>query len=375
MLVDYNINNNNNLNVNEQNAQNYVNPNINENDQNNIINNGERANEENLTFFQKFLKSQTFIFTLFLLMNCILFIFNIFFKFNLLNYSICEWPILYLNQYYRILTHHFFHMNFLHIFFNMLVFYFIGRSLEKRIGSLLTFLIIMKSIFLISFIYLVLIEILKYIVITTLKFKDYNYDFYSSVGFSGILFSIYDILCNFSRVAENIQTLFSFIPIRSKYLPIFYLFFNQSINPHSSYICHVAGIICGFIIKDVLVYITLPSKDSLISFEEHFAKSISFLEIKCNYVRIASIQDVNSLIDLAELDRGFFDLFIFKKIKDSIQKVFNRNNSSDQNILISTNSAINNQKAHLSNPNNNNQQNLRIGDYEMNNIHRLDEEN
>ena len=242
----------------------------------------------------------------------------------------------------------------------MVIFYFIGRTLEKKIGSLYLLLIIIKSIFLISFIYLFVIEILKYIMITTLKFKDYNYDFYSSVGFSGVLFSIYYIKCNFSSVSDQYYSVFNFIPIQARNLPIFYLLFNQLINPNSSYIGHTSGIICGWLIKNMLVYFILPSKIYVVGFEENFENILNFLEKKFNYVKINSIKEIQDLQDLEELDKKIIDLYIFKKIKEIYLRRINLN---EENIFNRENNTANDRRV---NNNNNN--------YQLNNVHRLDEE-
>lgn len=365
-----NINNNANLNINNQseNNRNIINNNnINNNNQPNIIinninndnsNANQRNEQQNTSLFRKLINNQTFIFKLFFTINLVIFIANVFLKFNLMNLSICEWPILYLKQYYRLLTHHFFHLNFIHIFFNLLIFYFIGRILEKKIGSMLLLIIILKSIILISLIYLGIIELLKYIVITSLKFKDYNYDFYSAVGFSGILFCIYEILCLFSSRAENYQNIFSFLPIKSKFLPVFYLFCNQLINPNSSYIGHASGIICGWIIKEVLVYFSLPNKSNVISFESKYEWVVNLLEEKFNYVKISKITNEDDLVDLNELDKKLMDLYLLRKLSALFKGNKELKENNEQNILITSNNAERNAR-------NNN---------EMQNVHRLDEE-
>jgi hypothetical protein len=240
----------------------------------------------------------------------------------------------------------------------MLIFFFIGRIIERKIGSMLLLIIMIKSIILISLIYLGIIELLKYIVINTLKFKEYNYDFYSAVGFSGILFCIYEVLCLFSSRAENYQNIFSFLPIKSKYLPTFYLFCNQLINPNSSYIGHSSGIICGWIIKEILVYFTLPNKSNILSFEKKYEKFVNFLEEKLNYIKISKITNEDDLIDLKEFDKNLMDLYILKKISNLLKGNKEVREGKDQNILITSNNEV-------TNPRNLNQ---------LQNINRLDEE-
>jgi hypothetical protein len=207
-----------------------------------------------------------------------------------------------------------------------------------------------------------------------LKFQDYNYDFYSSVGFTGMLFCIYEIICTFSSRADNYQNLFSFIPIKAKYLPVFYLFCNQLINPNSSYIGHASGIICGWLIKNIFVFFTLPKKANISSFEKVFVKYIDFLETKFQYIKIDSITDNSDLVDLNEMNKNLLDSFLFRKI---IGLIKGDNKQVNENMLI--NNHNNNNSNNLNNVNNvnsNNNNNPReiINRNELQNINRLEEE-
>ncbi len=133
------------------------------------------------SILKKIFKNLTFTFTLIFVINLLLYIALL--KLDISNYSICSWPIFYKSQYYRIITHHFFHLNFIHIAFNMVFFYFVCTNLEHKIGSTYLLLFIFKSTLLISLLYLIQVAILQCVVIKLFQFREYNFDFYCSVGF------------------------------------------------------------------------------------------------------------------------------------------------------------------------------------------------
>ena len=110
----------------------------------------------------------------------------------------------------------------------------------------------------------------------------------------------------------------------------------------------------------MLVYFILPSKIYVVGFEENFENILNFLEKKFNYVKINSIKEIQDLQDLEELDKKIIDLYIFKKIKEIYLRRINLN---EENIFNRENNTANDRRV---NNNNNN--------YQLNNVHRLDEE-
>jgi rhomboid domain-containing protein 1 len=155
-----------------------------------------------------------------------------------------------------------------------------------------------------------------------MKFKDFNYDFYCSIGFSGVLFSLFYFWCNFSSISETYQNFLLVAPIKSKYLPLCYLIFIQILNPNSSFLGHLSGIISGVLIKYIFVYFTFPNKEWILQFEQKTQGScLSNFVGRLNYKNIESVgaQDISE-IDVRMSDFSFIKLF---------KRLFSRNNNNN----------------------------------------------
>ncbi len=288
------------------------------------FNNQPNQNVNNQSFFRSIFKEFTFLFTILLLLNSFIFILGIFGIYETFDFSICDWPIRYKNQYYRIFTHNFIHLSFIHIFFNMIFFYFVGPQVEKRIGTIFTFIYIFHSVIILSIVYLMIAKLLDYFLVHFMKFKDFNYDFYCSIGFSGVLFSLFYFWCNFSSISETYQNFLLVAPIKSKFLPFCYLIFLQILNPNSSFLGHLSGIISGVLIKYFFVFFTFPNKNWIQNFENktHNGCWANFLE-KLNYKRIESVGNQ----DISEIDVQISDFSFIKLFK----RIFNRNRINNNN--------------------------------------------
>ncbi len=96
-------------------------------------------------------------------------------------FTLCPQRIVEHWEVYRILTHAFFHANFLHIALNMLSAFAISSAVEKRVGTVYHLFSTFMSIVMISMVY---------IAISLLFLVIGNNDLYlqHSVGFSGVLF-------------------------------------------------------------------------------------------------------------------------------------------------------------------------------------------
>jgi membrane associated rhomboid family serine protease len=290
---------------------------LNRNDfQNNSLNaNGQENRESVIT---RLLKHVSFIFGFFVLINLGLFTFTIL-KYQLQFYSICPWPILHKHQYYRLITHHFFHADFIHIASNMIFFYIVGRGLEKKLGSVYFFISIVCSMIFISLVYLTIVLLMKYFIVELFGFKEYNYDFYCSIGFSGILFSLFYLQCSLPTVRDSHSYFFGLIPIKSIYSPFCYLVLIQVLNPKASFVGHLSGIVCGYLMKAGLIQIFFPRKKWISAFEERFDIVLTCFKKRLNYVDIKSITNNNDLTDLNELDKGIMDLAIIKYFRSTLR--------------------------------------------------------
>lgn len=302
------------------------------------MNNDLAVNQENNGLVKKICKNWTFTFTYIFLINIGVY-FGTLIKFNLYDFSICQWPIIYKYQYYRMITHNFFHLGIIHIAFNMIFFYYVCKKMEKKIGTAFMLIFIFESVYFISTIYLFQITILKYIIITLFKFTEYNFDFYCSVGFSGVLFSLYYLECNFKKVAETSTQFFGLIPIKAKYSPFIYLLLIQVLSPNSSLLGHLSGILTGYLLKNIFVYFIFPRKEWIESFENKFETLFYCMSNKLKYIQVSCIPQVYQEEELKEIDKRLSDLCIVKYIKNLITKreaALNSNipeDSRDNNII------------------------------------------
>ena len=94
---------------------------------------------------------------------------------RLTSLSISLYPVLYKFQFYRFIIHHFIHYNIFHLLIEILVTYYICKNLEKMIGTLLSFSLILVLIFSTSFLFFLSMIIIKF-VINIFNFS-YNCDF------------------------------------------------------------------------------------------------------------------------------------------------------------------------------------------------------
>ena len=103
---------------------------INNNNINNIdnINNQINSNSINLPEIEQEQKiydpKLTFSFKLFLILNILAYIHSNFKSYKLKNFSLCLYPIFYKNQYYRLITSHFYNYSFFDYCLTMIAFFF-----------------------------------------------------------------------------------------------------------------------------------------------------------------------------------------------------------------------------------------------------------
>ena len=274
--------------------------------------NNQPANQNNSEpCLRKISKHTTFLFTFLSIMMTIIYLSTLIFKLKISDFSLCSWPVYNKRQYYRLLTHNFFHLNFVHIASNLLFFYVVGKELEKKLGTAIFSTIIIQSSILVSIAYLMIVALLKYFLVELINFTEYNYDFYCSAGFSAILFTLLYIKSNFKNVVDSYVMMFGIIPIRSWLIPYTYLVLIQLLIPNSSCVGHLSGIITGAVIKYFLVYFTFPRKEWINEFENGQKGIIEFMKFYLGYVDLELI-NVTDLEDVDEFDKGIMDFIFFK---------------------------------------------------------------
>jgi rhomboid domain-containing protein 1 len=143
----------------------------------------------------------------------------------------------YRREYYRLITHAIFHVNSMHLYYNMSSFLFKGRLLERVMGS-------------IQFAWLIMCFIIGSGMVLTAStlfldayFPQYNAGFSCAVGFSGVLFALNTILPFMLRSPEQSQIMGFQFP--TKYVTLVELVMIHLLVPGSSFLGHLAGIFVG----------------------------------------------------------------------------------------------------------------------------------
>jgi len=239
---------NNNINNNLENNDNNISNNIENNYQinNDSINN--IPEEEEIEIYNpKF----TFSFKLFFILSTLAYIHSYYKSFDFKNYTLCLYPIFIKNQYYRLISSHFYYLNFFDYFSSMIGLFFATKYLEREIGSIYTILIIFHGIILTSILYILAMWLFK----TLFRFSEYNFIYQS--GFTSIDFCLY--LSYFllkKNYRRNIN--FAFIDFRGVHSVYFVILLFQLISPSASIVLNICGTFSAFLIFKFFKYFSLP---------------------------------------------------------------------------------------------------------------------
>lgn len=134
----------------------------------------------------------------------------------------------------------------MHIFMNMTSTMAIGKMLEQRLGTLMTYLTIAYGILLSSCLY-VMLSWLLFVICGYQPLMKQN-----CVGFSGVIFHLSVLETNHSSTNANddnsstrARSVFGLFEVSSKAYPYALLVAIQFIMPHVSFLGHLSGIIIG----------------------------------------------------------------------------------------------------------------------------------
>ena len=142
----------------------------------------------------------------------------------------------------------------MHIGMNMLSYMTLGKSLEKKFGTLFMTFTVAYSVLMTSVIY-ILIALGTYIVGIG-KLMNQN-----SLGFSGVLFHL---LVLESKCRQNTsQSIFGMVQVSAKYYPWVMLVVIQFLMPNISFVGHLSGILCGTLQSCGYLRFTMPSIEYL----------------------------------------------------------------------------------------------------------------
>ena len=333
--------------MNSNNESESQNVNIEQNE--NIGQQNEQIRQKQKKKFKKTIIYPTFFF-LFIL-NLSLYLYWKYYYIRLSYFSISLYPIMNKYQFYRFLTHHFMHYGIFHLFVELLITFFICKNLEKMIGTLLSFNIILIMTIMTSFLYFFLIFIFKLIVL--IFNMNYNFDFMYECGMSSLLFSLYTYMTQFKKNKDKFIKILNLIAIKSRFSPFYVLIILTFFTPNRTFLGNICGILSAYIIKSLFGYHILPKYEGINDFEAFFKLNYckcfytSIIEMneemKSNVMEIYTILNLNPTINKQE------ELGIQM---DEIQN--NSNNNSDNN---ETNENINNDNSEKNIPDNNNNEN------------------
>lgn len=133
---------------------------------------------------------------------CVLHALHLVLNFPLHSVTMCPRLVLYLHDYYRIITSALFHGGFMHIAMNMLSTVAISSLLEKRSGTLYHILSTMLAILATSIVYIGFAVILSFAGYDSLLYRH-------SVGFSGVIFHMVVLESNLTHGSRSVFGFFS----------------------------------------------------------------------------------------------------------------------------------------------------------------------
>ncbi|WP_232222064.1 rhomboid family intramembrane serine protease [Methanococcoides burtonii] len=141
---------------------------------------------------------------------------------------------------WTLITHMFLHASFGHLFFNMLVLFFFGRELEKRIG---------KDLFLYVYFISGIIAALGYSITSANNVPI--------IGASGAIMGVFAAL---TILAPNMEVYVYFIPMKIKYALLLFVLLDFMLLNANDMVAHTAhlsgvlvGVIMGYKIKKTIV--------------------------------------------------------------------------------------------------------------------------
>lgn len=282
-----------NSNNNEINNNENVNIERNNNNHNNQINNIYRNINNNNIQTQKQKISLNFI--ILSIINLSVYYYGNHNTIEISNTSLCLWPIIYENQYYRFITHFFIHFGLFHLILELLISFYLFLNAEKFLGSMLVFFYINISFIFISSIYVILMLLTKYIS-KIVKYKE-NFDFMYECGMTPMLLSCFTFYFLFSKKKKKNINIMSIIEIKGNVAPWFVLFILYFFTPNTSFCGNLSGIITAYLVYNYLGAFVLPK----VIWIQEIEKSLKINKILIVYSNLLN-RDEEFYQNLDELD-------------------------------------------------------------------------
>jgi membrane associated rhomboid family serine protease len=167
----------------------------------------------------------------------LLYVLQLILDLNLNTVTLCPHLVLYLHEYYRIITSCFFHADLMHVGMNMVSTAAISSILEKRFGTLRHLVTTLWSVLLTSCVYILVALFLS----LGLGYDSLMYQ--HALGFSGVIFHMSILEC--SLAPNRSRSVFGFFSVPSYLYPVALLVALQMFMPNLSFTGHLAGIFMG----------------------------------------------------------------------------------------------------------------------------------
>jgi len=151
-------------------------------------------------------------------------------------FTMCPRNVIYLREYYRVITSTFFHGSMMHIGMNSMSTMAIGSKLERKMGTLSYAFTVLWSVLLTSLIYIGVAFFMH-------MFGTDDAMYQHSVGFSGVLFHLSVLEAYQSK--ESSRSVFGLFRVPTKAYPWALLIALQVAIPNVSFLGHLAGILAG----------------------------------------------------------------------------------------------------------------------------------
>lgn len=204
-----------------------------------IGNNNSLYSDEELNYSSKYTKI-TLSFIIILILKIFFLIYFHYFQ-NSEKFSFQYYLIIKYNQYYRCITRYFINYGFCHFIFELYITYLMCYYFENMIGTIFTIVTIFLSMFLISFINIIVLQCSKYIYNFT--HHKHNLEIIYEGGLTPLLFTLYSFYFSFEGNSNKIFFLLFVFVVRAKkseYLIVLLLIF---FTPNNSIYGNISGIL------------------------------------------------------------------------------------------------------------------------------------
>lgn len=264
---------------------------------------------------------------------CSVYVSQIVLDVNVRLFTMCPRLVLYLHEYYRIVSSCFFHGSLMHIGMNMMSTAAISTMVERRLGTITYCLTVSWAVLLTGVFYVAIAVAAQRLV----GHEDLMHS--HSLGFSGIMFHL---LVLESNMAPNSQrSVFGFANVPSQAYPLVMLVVMQFVMPNISFVGHLCGILTGTLhLYGILDLVLL--KESFLQEMEQW-RILRSLTIKDNFVPTPTTsnsssdplrRDPRTLVLAVRRGCKFVFTFILNVLETFQVAIFGRGRRANSNLYL-----------------------------------------